>query len=101
MNKAGGSQTSEVSVLKQKSVTVYHLFCNLQMQRGQHPPRRCLRLMEVERRVSSVQTGPQVNTTVHPAVMAARASSGGAFATTTRTTVGEFQPVSPLNFSQH
>lgn len=70
------------------------------MQQCHRPPRRGLRLMEVELSVSSVQTGPQVNTTAHPAVTAARASSGGAFATTRRTTVGEFHPVSSLNFSQ-
>lgn len=56
----------------------------------QHPPLQRLRPVEVEVSVLSVQTGPQVNTTVHPAVTAARASSGGAFATTTRTTAGEF-----------
>lgn len=44
--------------------------------------------MEVGLCVSYVQTEPQVSIMVHPAVMAARASSGGAFATTTVTAVG-------------
>lgn len=45
--------------------------------------------MEVDLSVLYAQTEPQVNIMVHPAVTAARASSGGAFATTTRTTAGE------------
>lgn len=39
---------------------------------------------------SYVQTEPRVNTTVRLAVMAARDSSGGAFAATKHTTAGKF-----------
>lgn len=45
--------------------------------------------MEVGLSAPYAQTEPQVNITVRPAVTAARASSGGAFATATLTTVGE------------
>lgn len=44
--------------------------------------------MEAGFSVAYVQTEPQVNIMEHPAVTAARASSGGAFATITLTTAG-------------
>lgn len=46
--------------------------------------------MVVEVAALYMQTEPRVNTMEHLAATAARASSGGAFATTKHTAVGEF-----------
>lgn len=55
----------------------------------QLPPHHYHSLMEVDLSVLYVQTEPQVNIMVYPAVMATRASLGGAFATTTLTIAGK------------